>query len=426
MPLPRIDRLYGLTHSIDNTPLVRVPRVVKVQIGHTKGPEVSTWIAPDGKWRVSYNSKLKAYEGEDRKRAEAIYADLVRSAQTGTAPTEVKGPVCNMRKFPGKLPFFTFSRMRGDGSYEPDWDTIEAHGHCPTEIEIVFTDDRPFTAQYQMWTAADLKCTGDGINALRVVTMPSGYEAAAAAAAKGHEKRFLIEGGCHTCGCPFAQPEGKKAPLCKPHGMLQFQLVSSLRLGGVAQFDTTSYRSISQLFSCIHQFLAFTGNGNPERGFLAGIPLKLILRPFRTEHGTAYATSLEFRAESIEAMRQKILDAGRTFRQVIDIAPAAPQPALAAAKQALLTAPDEASSSAFESEFVEAAEPVTDAAKIAAATSAGTAALAERLAKAKAQPAVVIAEVVEEPTVEETGDIDGEANEDLAPPQVDEKERKKK
>ena len=71
--------------------------------------------------------------------------------------------------------------------------------------------------------------------------------------------------------------------------------------GGTAVFDTTGWRSGSNLFSCMEQIRTITGRGNPEEGVVAGIPLRLVLRPYRTSHNgqpsTQYGVSLQLRAE---------------------------------------------------------------------------------------------------------------------------------
>lgn len=432
---PNLKVMYGLTHDLEGAPIVRVPKVVKVQIGVPKGPDIKVYIAVDGTWRVVYNTKVRAYAGRDRGAAEAIYRDLVKSANEGSFPMVmggseaepklVQGPKCVMRQFPAKLPYFTFSKQNGDGTYEPDWGAIEAHGHCPTEIEIVFVDNSPFEAQYQMWSASDLLCTGDGLNAERnAAKLPQGHEVAAAAALKENRKMFPIVNGCHMCGCPYGQPgvdnKGRPAaPACKPHGRLQFQLVSSLRLGGTAQFDTTSYRSVQQLSSCLHQFLAFTGNGNIERGWLAGIPLLLCLRKFKHSQGNAYAVSLEFRAESIAALRTKIIEAGSTFRAAIDMVPPA---AAAAPAVRQITAGGALEARQMTSEFYDDLPEADGAPKgpdMQTATATRQDALAAKLAAAKAATAapagpVMEAEVITEDMIEDSED-ENDANEDYDP-----------
>lgn len=307
--------MYGLTHDANTgLPVVRVPRTVKVGIGLPKGPAIHAWIGAKGEWKVSVGSgkeaAAKAFAGMEE--ARAYYRDAVKRAPE--------------RPYPARLPHFIFTRINSAGIMEPDWEVTAQHGPIPTEIDIVFVTDAPLAASYQMWTASELKCEGDGLNARRVLSLAQGdaeTQAAAVAHAAG-ERYFPIVRGCWTCDCPFSKPmerNGKTRPSpCKPHGRLQFQLLSSPRLGGTAYFDTTGFRSISQLFSCLEVFKTVTGRGNPAAGYVAGIPLKLLLRPYRAAHqGKAsmqYGVALEFRAETAAQLKAKLIEYGLQFRQI--------------------------------------------------------------------------------------------------------------
>ena len=414
-------KLYGITHSPTGDPIVRVPRVVKVQIGAAKGPDIQVAIGKTGNWLVWANATDKAnkgphriYEGPEKEAARWWYeraltkgtmkppAGAKDSAGNELKEMPIPGGRVVERRFPSKLAYFTFGKMKADGTYEPDWDSIEAHGSYPTELDIVFTDDEGFQAAYQMWTASELKCSGDGLVASRVVSLYTNeQEQAAAAAAQKEGKRHYTVTHCRLGGCPYSiAPEGKPAP-CKPHGRLQFQLIKNIRLGGVAQFDTTSIRSVSQLFSCVHQFMSFTGNGDPERGFLAGIPLKMVLRPFKVAPqgqpaGTAYSVSLEFRAESVEALKSRIVEAGSQFRQVMlsnpkESAPA-PQHRMIESGAPPISQATAMEAAAMVGEFYdeeaggEESKPVSDSAQVANATETRASALADRLRAARGGP----------------------------------------
>ncbi len=61
------------------------------------------------------------------------------------------------RKYPQKLPYFTFTKLGADNIFHPEFNITEAHGSIPTEISIVFTDDRPLVSQLQMWSASQLQ-----------------------------------------------------------------------------------------------------------------------------------------------------------------------------------------------------------------------------------------------------------------------------
>lgn len=316
-PRPDFTRCFGITHMADGgAPIIREPKLLKVGIGVPKGVGIHAYRA-QGVWKIAVGAKTadtKVYKAQTRAEAEAMYWHL-----------REKAPAKN---FPSKLPYFTFSRQTGDGSLVPDFEAIEAHGDTPQEIDIVFLTDQPLEASYAMWSTAELRCKGDGINALRALAGASGAEekrlAAEAHQARG-EKYFPIVDGCATRGCRFTQGE---PPPCKPSGSLKFQLANNLRVGGTAYFHTTGYRSISQLFSSLYTFRTLTGGGDPERGRIAGIPFKMVVRPYQTKHdgkvATQYGVSLEFRAETVAALRTKLIEQATQFRTLISIPGAAP------------------------------------------------------------------------------------------------------
>lgn len=312
--------LYGVTHTVEGSPIVHEPKTVKVGIGLPKGKAIHVYIDLAKKWVVVVGKEAKRFE--TKAEAKKFYRDA-----KATAPE---------RKYPQRLAHFVFNRISPDGSFEPEWDAVETHGPMPTEIDIVFVKDDPFMASYQMWTATERKCEGDGLNATRINSMAQSQteKDAASQAERNGEKYFPIVGGCWTRGCPYSKSTDNKPSPCKPHGRLLFQLLNAPRLGGTAYFDTTGFRSISQLFSCIQTFKAVTGQGDPERGFVAGIPLKMVLRPYRTAHNgqaaTQYGVALEFRADSALDLKRRLIEHGVQFR----IADAEPLKQLTAAPDA--------------------------------------------------------------------------------------------
>lgn len=302
-------RCYGITHMPGGAPIIREPKLLKVGIGVPKGVGIHAYKA-EGVWKIAVGTKrdnMKIHTATSRADAEKLYWDL-----RATAP---------QRQAPAKLPYFTFSQQHGDGTLVPDFDAIDAHGEMPQEIDIVFLSDTPLEASYAMWATAELRCKGDGMNAMRICTMAHGEEKSFADqfAAAG-EKYFPIVGGCATAGCPFTK--GEPAP-CKPSGDLKFQLANNLRVGGTAYFHTTGYRSISQLFSSLYLFRTLTGGGDAERGRIAGIPFKMVVRPYQTRHkgmvATQYGVSLEFRAETVQALRVKLIEQATQFRTLISM-----------------------------------------------------------------------------------------------------------
>jgi len=305
---PKPGILYGITHEESGLPIIREPRVLKVGIGVPQGKAIRVFIHPSGEWYVITGAKKaeqKSHRFPSRKDAEHFFH-------------ETKGKMPE-RNFPEKLSFFTFTKPMQDGSYEPDFDAIEAHGPVPTEIDIIFMDNDPFRGAYQMWSRTEMQCRGDGINAERLISLATPEEAVIArACADEGQKYFPIVDGCWTRNCRFSKEpaKGKPSP-CKPGGDLKFQLAKNLRVGGVAHFHTTGFRSISQLFSCLYRFKSLTGGGDPERGYLVGIPFKFVLRPYTTKKdgqaATQYGVWLEFRAETMEQLQKGLIEQGTRF-----------------------------------------------------------------------------------------------------------------
>lgn len=300
---------YGLTHKESGEPMVRVVTTTKVGIGLPQGKAVHVYIDLGGKWIVMEGTGKSAQRHECTDKVEARRTYLAASQR---APE---------RKYPGRLPHFTFTRVSSDGTYQPDWDAIELHGSLPTEVPVIFFKDEPLDVEYAMFTATEKKCWGDGRDALRIVSLTTNkaQKETAEAAIENGEKYYKIENGCAIYDCPFA-----KNKECKPHGRLYFQLTKAPRLGTSAYFDTTGRRSIGQLFSCLQDFRSFTGRGDAKRGFVAGIPLWLTVRPYRVrytdktgEHtSTQYSVGLEFRGEGMEPERlvQGFIAAGVDYR----------------------------------------------------------------------------------------------------------------
>lgn len=325
-------KLFGITHDPETgVAQVRVPRAIKISIGKPQGKALHVYLAKDQqtdetRWYLEIGS------GKEIKHQNFATKEECRKAYFAASKTAPKRPS------PEKLDYFTFAKdsSLADGTMEPDFDAIEKHGIKPRAIDIVFTDDTPFTAYYEMYTAAALRCRGDGINAERSVEWPqSADEKKLADQAKADgRKSFPIINGCWTRGCQFNKPKisstGREVRQCAPHGRLALQLVSDIRLGMRAQYDTTGIRSVSQLFSSLVELATFTGDGNPEDGYVRGIPLKMRLQPFKTNHngqpGKAYSVSLELRAESLAAMKKKLEEFDDHFRvRPRQIAPAARQ-----------------------------------------------------------------------------------------------------
>lgn len=303
------NKLYGVTHELDGQPRIIEPQTVKVGIGLPKGPAIHVYIDLDDKWvlLVGYGETAERHRFDHKRDAQKAYRRFKATAED--------------RKYPARLPYFTFSHMGAEGHFEPDWDIIESHGSVPTEISIIFVRDDPFQALYVMYGQDGKKCYGDGRIGARLLSMAqSREEKALAAGAKARgENYFPVTDGCFMTGCKYAKSaDGFKPAPCGTIGRLFFQLIDSPRLGGTAVFTTTGYKSISQIWSALEIFRSASVRGESLGGFVAGIPLKMVLRPYRTRFqgktATQYAVGLEYRASSARELRESLIRAGVDYQ----------------------------------------------------------------------------------------------------------------
>lgn len=370
----RPNTMIGLTHEPDGKPVIRLARSLKVSIGVPKGRAITIymyrgeWLVRFGVWKASDPAKPNAKK---------LYMETVfkstsrRDVETYYATNKDKAALSDR---PQKLPFFTFvkrSVIEEGGKpievFEPDFDAIEAHGECPKELDIVIMGDNCFNGEYQMWGAAELKCHGDGLDALRVLSLGNaklpGWQEA-----KDKGERYFPISQCFTNGCPYAA-DGK----CKPGATLNFQLANSMRMGATAYFHTTSIRSTYQIFSALETIKTVAERGGAS---IIGLPLKMVLAPFRSNHdgipATQYGVSLELRASDMATLRRKLSEAAWT-----------PQPLNAAPK--MLDAVEElsdVSAPGIVAEFYEGEVEFEDAemSPMQEATSTKTSELAEKLA----------------------------------------------
>lgn len=333
-PVPGV--LFGITHDLQGGSIIREPRILKVGIGQPRGRAFYCFIHNDRKWY--FRMGKKGGDGKftwqtsaplaTRKEAEAFYRENFKKA--------------DIINYPQKLGYFTFTKpaIQDDGTevFEPDFGAIEANGPMPREIDIVFLNDNPFEGAYQMWTSSELKCKGDGLVAMRLVSMAREQtateeeRAAAFDAEAAGDKYFPILNNCWNGGCRFSKEvmvNGKPQPSpCKPGADVKFQLAMNIRVGGTAYFHTSGYRSISQIWSSLEQIKTLTG------GRLAGVPLKMMLRPYKTKHNgqsaTQFGVSLEFRAEDVQALRKNLMAQALQFREALGPAPPYPDTRLIA------------------------------------------------------------------------------------------------
>lgn len=317
MTIIDIDRtkLYGLTHSLNDKPITRQVRMMKVAIGYPRAKAIHAYKASDDpeKWCVEIGSgkDIKTWDFASMEEARAFYDKNRKGAPE--------------RKYPSKFGYFTFLRIGPDGEYYPDWETIARHRAFPRAIDIVFITDSPLEQSMQWWTASRLLCEGNGKDARRRVdhglrenASPQEKQAAQQARDAGSEW-FNIIGQCYTAGCPFATGE---KPVCKPHSRLSFQLAYAPTIGGTCVFDTTGWRSGANLFACLDQIRTITGSGNPDAGLVAGIPMRLILQPYKVRpHGlapsTQYAVALQISAKDAVTLHRRVLTQADEFHRVL-------------------------------------------------------------------------------------------------------------
>jgi hypothetical protein len=409
--------MIGITHAPDGRKMIREPKTLKVGIGYPRGKAADVFVDGDGAWNIRVGKK-----GADKKMKWDTVARFPTRGEGGVVLNDARTKAENaFRKawkeadvctYPRKVAFFQFTRpiMGDDGAeiYVPDFAAIEAHSFAdpkkpgpPTEIDIVFLDDDPFTGGYQMWSSSELKCYGDGENAMRVVSMASSDEEkvlANAAVGEG-KKHFPIIGGCWTCNCPYSKEgtddRGRPTPApCKPGADIKFQLTRNIRVGGTAFFHTSSFRSIPQIFSSIERIKELTG------GRIAGIPLKMVIRSHKTNHNGQAAiqqnVSIEFRTQDMESLRKDLIEQAWKFRAAAGISLPAPARMIASAEEAVdietIEEQSNMSAQAMGNEFYvddeegassESAEPekVTASGNAATATTAKQTRIAEQLAK---------------------------------------------
>lgn len=179
--------------------------------------------------------------------------------------------------YPEKLDFIIFVRPR-TGEPLPAFDVL---GEKPTSFLGVFPPDADthLDAAWKRWGSSGLKCRGDGVVG---IDRETGEERDCAGVYnKDHPE--LHE-------CEYARPTQKNGktypPECKP--TLSMRLVVPLAGAlGLVQLDTGGVESsIPTLWWQIDQLRNYAG------GDLAGVVVKVEIRPFTTTHGISYAWTL--------------------------------------------------------------------------------------------------------------------------------------
>lgn len=234
---------------------------------------------------------------------------VITKVSIGEPPTEG-------RNYPKKLDHFRFQTKDPSGDWIVD-DQLDQllkkkqegegaeEGTPVRSFNIQFVSDdieQIFATSYAWWGSSERKCHGDGLQAQRVLSEIKNKDIL-----KEYEgKRFAPWTPCGDDGCPELEKK-----LCKPHGQLRFMIPEQRVVGAVAVFNTTSYESIRRIFS------GLTGIANLTRGRLAGLKLRLVLKPGQTRYrddkgaaktSNAFFAHVEFRATDHEKMLQEMLE----------------------------------------------------------------------------------------------------------------------
>ena len=311
--------LYGVTHDIETgEALTKLAKVLKIGIGYPRGPAIHAYISRDGKWTVEWWSfprgekpKRGVQTFDTRKEAEGFYR--TERPKTSEAP------------YPRRLPYFTFLRIGPEGDFVHDFEAIEQAGPLPVEVPIVFVNNDPLAQAFEMWTAAELKCHGDGRDAERRIAMATAEQKHVADKCAAEGRAFFpILGGCHAFGCPYSRPDSHDKTACKPHSRLSFQLRNTIRLGGTCCYDTTGFRSAAWMFSSLQAFRQITGRGDPDKGTVAGLPIVMKVQPYRTSHAgkpsVQHGVSLEMKAKDVLVLIADMQATSDQYRSMIGAA----------------------------------------------------------------------------------------------------------
>lgn len=171
-----------------------------------------------------------------------------------------------------------------DSKLKPDQEMMKKIGdHC-TELDVWLLFDEielNFPHWLALYEGKTCRCSGDGEKAReRVIDKAMGAVTE------------IKEIDCVPNECPNFKKEH-----CKPHGVLSVVLKQMNSLGGVYKFRTGSWNSIQNLLGSMQMLRFSTG------GVLAGIPLKLVIRPQivqpegQSKTKVVYTVNLEFRGK---------------------------------------------------------------------------------------------------------------------------------
>ena len=214
-------------------------------------------------------------------------------------------PAGDGRRAPKKLDHFLISTKNSSGEWIEDKELTEelrTDDNPLRSLDVVLLSDdieEVFKTELAWWSASEKKCHGDGKAALR-----------SASIVPNAENDFPNERWIPWPGCGFNCPdlEGTK---CKPSGQLYFMFPERPVLGSVCAYFTTSYKTIRQIVSSLQTIKDVTGNR------LKGIPLKMVLRPGKTQYkdkqgkaqrSNAFFVNIEFQSEDYKRLVSSLLE----------------------------------------------------------------------------------------------------------------------
>jgi len=214
-------------------------------------------------------------------------------------------PAGDGRRAPKKLDHFLISTKNASGDWVEDKELTEelrTDDNPLRSLDVVLLSDdieEVFKTELAWWSASEKKCHGDGRSATRSSSI-----------VPDAEKDFPGERWIPWQGCGFKCPdlEGTK---CKPSGQLHFMFPERPVLGSVCAYFTTSYKTIRQIVSSLQTIKDVTG------ARLKGIPLKMVLRPGRTQYkdkqgkaqrSNAFFVNIEFQSEDYKRLVSSLLE----------------------------------------------------------------------------------------------------------------------
>lgn len=212
-------------------------------------------------------------------------------------------------QMPEKLDHFLITRtIRGqDNNFLLDEDLMKSLPKDADDkirripITLLYDDlSLNFQSRFACYSGRTLSCSGDGENANQAIV--------------AQDKKIT---GYKTVPCPCHRSEfGYKAGSpCKLTGRLQFLIRGSERIGGVHVFRTTGRNSVVAITSSLALVQRITG------GFLAGIPLDLVVSPKQVvdpdgKPQTVYLVAVEYagNVQTLQDHTHKNLLANESYR----------------------------------------------------------------------------------------------------------------